>query len=151
MNARVMSMMESKFMTKLLSISKPEKINWDGLIKKVIHTVGVPLMAIGIFLAIWGGIASQIQTSLGQLPGPTKVWEQAVSLYDEHKEERVKEAAFYERQDKRNAAKLAKNPDAKVKVRSYTGKATFFDQIITSPGQLRAKEGREPPRKGPSV
>ena len=132
MNARVMSMMESKFMTKLLSISKPEKINWDGLIKKVIHTVGVPLMAIGIFLAIWGGIASQIQTSLGQLPGPTKVWEQAVSLYDEHKEERVKEAAFYERQDKRNAAKLAKNPDAKVKVRSYTGKATFFDQIITS-------------------
>ena len=132
MNARVMSMMESKFMTKLLSLSKPEKINWDGLIKKVIHTVGVPLMAIGIFLAIWGGIASQIQTSLGQLPGPTKVWEQAVSLYDEHKEERVKEAAFYERQDKRNAAKLAKNPDAKVKVRSYTGKATFFDQIITS-------------------
>ena len=132
MNARVMSMMESKFMIKLLSLSKPEKINWDGLIKKAVHTVGVPLIAIGIFLAIWGGIASQIQTSLGQLPGPTKVWEQAVSLYDEHKDERVKEEAFYERQDKRNAAKLAKNPDVKVKVRSYTGKATFFDQIITS-------------------
>ena len=132
MNARVMSMMESKFMIKLLSLSKPEKINWDGLIKKAVHTVGVPLIAIGIFLAIWSGIASQIQTSLGQLPGPTKVWEQAVSLYDEHKDERVKEEAFYERQDKRNAAKLAKNPDVKVKVRSYTGKATFFDQIITS-------------------
>lgn len=132
MNARVMSMMESKFMTKLLSLSKPEKINWDGLFKKLVHTVGIPLMAIGLFLAIWGGIASQVQTSLGQLPGPTKVWEQAVSLYGEHKEERTKEAAFYERQEKRNAAKLAKNPDATIKVRTYTGKATFFDQILTS-------------------
>ena len=42
------------------------------------------------------------------------------------------EVAFYERQEKRNAKKLAKNPDAVVKVRVYTGKATFFDQIRTS-------------------
>ena len=132
MNARVMSMIESKFMTKLLSLSKPKKIDLDGIFKKIVHKLGVPLIAIGIFLAIWGGLASQIQTSLGQLPGPTKVWEQTVSLYAEHKEERTKEAAFYQRQDKRNAAKLAKNPDAKVKIRSYTGKATFFDQIGTS-------------------
>jgi len=127
-----MSMMESKFMTKLLSLSRPEKINWDGLFKKLVHTVGIPLMAIGIFLAIWGAVASQVQTSLGQLPGPTKVWEQAVSLYGEHKEERTKEAAFYERQEKRNAAKLAKNPEAKVKIRDYTGKPTIIDQIGTS-------------------
>src|SRR5690606_34985967 len=39
---------------------------------------------------------------------------------------------FYERQDERNAKKLAKNPDAVVKTRSYTGKPTFFDQIFTS-------------------
>lgn len=132
MNVRVESMMESKFMTKLLSISKPEKINWDGLFTKMVHKFGVPLMAIGIFLAIWGGVASQIQTSLGQLPGPTKVWEQTVSLYQEHKDERIKEVAFYERQDKRNAAKLAANPDAEIKHRTYTGKATFIDQIWTS-------------------
>jgi len=37
-----------------------------------------------------------------------------------------------QRQEKRNAAKLAKNPDAVVKIRPYTGKATFFDQILTS-------------------
>ena len=132
MNARVMSMIESKFMTKLLSLSKPKKINWDSFIKQSTHKLGIPLMAMGLFLAIWGGLASQVQTSLGQLPGPTKVWQQTVSLYAEHKEERTKEAAFYERQDKRNIAKLAKNPDAKVKVRAYTGKATFFDQIGTS-------------------
>ena len=132
MNARVESMMESKFRTKLLSISKPEKINWDGFFKKAVNKIGVPLMAIGIFLAIWGGVASQIQTSLGQVPGPTQVWQQIIALYEEHKEERSKEVAFYERQEKRNAAKLVKNPDATTKIRSYTGKATFFDQILTS-------------------
>lgn len=132
MNARVMSMIESKFMTKLLSLSKPKKIKWDSFIKQSMHKLGIPLMAMGLFLAIWGGLASQVQTSLGQLPGPTKVWQQTVSLYAEHKEERTKEAAFHERQDKRNIAKLEKNPNAKVKVRAYTGKATFFDQIGTS-------------------
>jgi len=35
-------------------------------------------------------------------------------------------------EEKRNAAKLEKNPDAEIKIRSYTGNATFFDQIITS-------------------
>ena len=77
-----------------------------------------------------------MQTSLGVLPGPAKVWEQALALVDEHKAERKKETAFYERQEKRNAAKLAKNPDATIKIRPYTGKATFFDQILTSLGTV---------------
>lgn len=132
MNTRVMSMMESKIMNKLSSLSKPHEINWGGLLKQAVHNLGIPLLAVGIFLAVWGALASQIQTSLGQVPGPSKVWEQTVTLYGEHREERSKEIAFYERQEKRNATKLAKNPDAKVKVRSYTGKPTFFDQIITS-------------------
>ncbi len=111
---------------------KIKKINWAEQARLVITRLAVPLVAIGIFLALWGAIASQIETSLGQLPGPAKVWEQTVGLFDEHKEERQKEAAFYERQEKRNAAKLAKNPDAEVKLRPYTGKPTFFDQILTS-------------------
>ena len=111
---------------------KLKKINWHEQLRLVVTKLGVPLVAIGIFLALWGGIASQIETSLGQLPGPIKVWQQTVALFDEHKEERLKEQAFYERQEKRNAAKLAKNPDAEVKMRPYTGKPTFFDQILTS-------------------
>ena len=107
-------------------------INWSEQFRLMLVKLGVPLVAIGMFLALWGGIASQIQTSLGQLPGPAKVWEQSVALFDEHKEERLKEQAFYERQEKRNAAKLAKNPEAKIKTRPYTGKPTFFDQILTS-------------------
>ncbi len=42
------------------------------------------------------------------------------------------EAAFYERQEKRNAARLAKDPNATVKWRQYTGKPTYLDQIVTS-------------------
>ena len=109
-----------------------KEFNWSTFVKDTSLKLAIPGLAIIIFLALWGSIASQIQTSLGQLPGPAKVWEQTMTLYDEHKVEREKEVAFYERQDKRNAKKLAKDPDAKIKVRPYTGKATFFDQIITS-------------------
>lgn len=91
-----------------------------------------PLIAIALFLGLWGMSASKVQTSLGQLPGPTAVFEQASNLVDEHLAAREKEVSFYERQEKRNAAKLEKDPDAVVKIRSYTGKATFFDQILTS-------------------
>lgn len=133
MNARVESIMESISWKRLLpSGFKFRDINWNEQFSILINKLGVPLVAIGLFLVLWAGIASQIQTSLGQLPGPAKVWEQTVVLFDEHKEERQKELAFYERQDKRNAAKLAKNPDAVIKTRPYTGKPTFFDQILTS-------------------
>lgn len=94
--------------------------------------VGLPMIALLIFLGAWSGVASQINTSLGQLPGPVDVWDQAMTLVDEHKEERAKEAAFYERQEKRNAKKLEKDPNAEIKIRDYTGKETFLDQIFTS-------------------
>ena len=133
MSARAESIMSGFGWKRFLSTGlKLKDINWSEQFRLMVARLGVPLVAIGIFLFLWGGIASQIQTSLGQLPGPTKVWEQTVVLFDEHKEERLKEQAFYERQEQRNAAKLAKNPDAKIKTRPYTGKPTFFDQILTS-------------------
>jgi nitrate/nitrite transport system permease protein len=98
----------------------------------VFKTLGIPLVSVAIFLVLWAGVASQIKTSLGQVPGPVQVWQQTMTLYDEHVEERNKEVAFYERQEKRNAKKLQANPDAEVKIRPYTGKPTFFDQIFTS-------------------
>ena len=101
--------------------------NWLLDTNQMVKVLAVPLIAIVVFLVLWGSIASQIKTSLGQVPGPSKVWEQTLALYDEHVEERNKEEAFYERQEKRNAKKLAKDPQAKVKIRSYTGKPTFID------------------------
>jgi len=117
-------------MNRLLNLLARE--NTSGMAGRLMKSAGVSVAAFAIFLMLWSALAAQVQTSLGVLPGPAKVWEQAVSLVDEHKAEREKEAAFMARQEKRNAEKLAKNPDAKVKTRPYTGKATFFDQILTS-------------------
>jgi nitrate/nitrite transport system permease protein len=119
-----------KWLDRFLGVLAKE--NASNTASQIIRTVGIPLLAVGIFLMLWSVLAAQVQTSLGVLPGPAKVWEQAMVLVDEHKVEREKEVAFYERQEKRNAAKLEKNPDAEVKIRPYTGKETFFDQILTS-------------------
>jgi len=108
------------------------KENTSNVASQVIKSFSIPLLAVGMFLMLWSVLAAQVETSLGVLPGPAKVWEQAMVLVDEHNVEREKEVAFYERQEKRNAEKLAKNPDASVKMRPYTGKETFFDQILTS-------------------
>ena len=104
----------------------------QGFIRGVVKTLALPLAGIVLFLILWQSVANNIVTSLGQFPGPVQVWEQSKNLVVEHQQERAKEAAFYDRQEQRNAKKLANNPDAEIKIRSYTGKATFFDQIITS-------------------
>ena len=94
--------------------------------------LGIPLIAIVLFLGIWAWLAPKVQTSLGALPGPVQVWHQAENLWTDHVAERDKERAFYERQNQRNKAILEKDPKAEVKVRPYTGKPTFIDQIFTS-------------------
>ena len=100
-----------------------------GELKRVLI---IPLLGIAAFLVAWGIMAPQVQTSLGAIPGPAQVWEQAVNLWDDHKREREKAAAFYERQDKRNAKLIADGKADKVKHRNYTGKPTYLDQIVTS-------------------
>ncbi|WP_203344278.1 ABC transporter permease [Vibrio fluvialis] len=92
----------------------------------------MPLIGILIFLMFWHLAARQVETSLGTLPGPVQTFAQFSNLVNEHFKEREKEQAFIERQEKRNAAKLAKDPNADVRIRPYTGKPTFFDQIGTS-------------------
>lgn len=99
---------------------------------KLSKSLLVPLIGLLAFLLVWEIGAKSIHTSLGAFPGPMAVYEQSVNLVKEHNHEREKEVAFYKRQEERNAKKLAKNPDAKIKVRPYTGKPTFFDQIGTS-------------------
>jgi nitrate/nitrite transport system permease protein len=61
-----------------------------------------------------------------------QVWVQAKNLWADHVAERAKEVAFYQRQDIRNAEMKAKDPAYEAKVRPYTGKPTYIDQIITS-------------------
>jgi nitrate/nitrite transport system permease protein len=96
------------------------------------RTLFVPVIAIMLFLGSWAWLAPKVQTSLGALPGPVAVWQQAQNLWNDHVAEREKEQAFYERQQKRNNEILARNPNAEVKIRPYTGKPTFIDQVLTS-------------------
>jgi len=118
-------------------MSMSQALNWKSVAPKLdvgnlIRSVGVPFIGIVLFLFFWQVGANQVDTSLGKFPGPSEVYLQAKNLVQEHQDARAKEAAFYKRQDERNAKKLAKDPNAKIKVRKYTGKETFFDQILTS-------------------
>jgi nitrate/nitrite transport system permease protein len=101
-------------------------------LRELWQQLGVPLAALLLFLAVWSGVAARIETSLGALPGPAAVWTAATTLVAEHDAERVRRAEFYARQEARNAEALAENPNADVRVRRYTGKPTYFDQILTS-------------------
>ena len=97
-------------------------------------TYGIVLPVLGFlcFILIWSMLAKTIDTSLGQFPGPSQVIEQASTLWDEHQAQQEKAEAFYQRQEERNAARVAKDPTYEPKIRPYTGAPTFFDQIWTS-------------------
>ena len=99
---------------------------------EVWRLLGVPLLAIAIFVTMWATLAPTVQTSLGAVPGPVQVWEQVGELRQDAIREGEREVAFYERQDARNAEAIAEgNPDA-LRDRIYTGKPTYYDQIWTS-------------------
>ncbi|RLW55803.1 MAG: nitrate ABC transporter permease [gamma proteobacterium symbiont of Stewartia floridana] len=105
-------------------------------VTQLIKQLLVPLIALVIFLGLWNVGAKHVETSLGVLPGPVKVWEQTQSLYQEHNAERAKADAFYERMqgriDKAVAAGQPEDRIERMRARKYTGKETFFDQILTS-------------------
>ena len=115
----------------LVKLAKGEDVARN--LKIILTAVAIPLAGILVFLTLWHAAASNIDTSLGKFPGPADVLAQSQTLLNEHQEERRKEAMFYERQEKRNAERLAANPDYEARIRPYTGKPTFFDQILTSP------------------
>ncbi|MEO8316023.1 MAG: ABC transporter permease [Pseudomonadota bacterium] len=96
------------------------------------RTLGVPVIAMLVFALLWAFFAARIHTSLGQIPGPAAVFHQAGVLWADHKAERQRESEFYERQEKRNAERLAADPKAEISKVRYTGRPTYIDQIFTS-------------------
>ncbi len=102
------------------------------VLQSFIKVISLPILGIVVFILLWSFGASKIDTSLGKFPGPQAVAEQVVNLVDEHQASRAKEAAFYERQEQRNADRIAKDPNYVPKTRAFTGKETFIDQIATS-------------------
>jgi len=106
--------------------------NPKAQMKEIWRLLGVPLLAIALFLGAWSVLAPKVQTSLGAIPGPAQVWDQVGVLYEDHVREMGKADAFYQRQDERNAKLVANGQADKVKTRDYTGKPTYPQQIWTS-------------------
>ncbi len=106
--------------------------NPRGQLKDIWRLALVPMLSIAAFLVMWGSLAPMVQTSLGAIPGPSQVWEQATLLHADAKAEVVKEAEFYEKQAAKNAELVAAGKADEVKTRVYTGKPTYYAQIWTS-------------------
>ncbi|MFK7965274.1 MAG: ABC transporter permease [Burkholderiaceae bacterium] len=116
---------------KLVTGDNP-RAQWAELQKLLL----IPLLGVSLFLGAWAMLAPKIETSLGAIPGPAQVWAQAVFLWEDHQNERLKEQAFMERQEKRNAKLAEQGREDRIKWRAYTGKPTYFDQIVTSLGTV---------------
>ncbi len=100
--------------------------------KDIWRLLGVPVLAILIFLFAWATLAPKVQTSLGTIPGPAQVWEQVGGLHSDYLRDKQREEDFYVRQDDRNAKLIADGRPDDVKNRTYTGSPTYYDQIFTS-------------------
>ncbi len=100
--------------------------------KRLGERLVIPVAAIAIFLGLWAMAAPRVDTSLGALPGPAQVAQQAGALWSDHVASRQRAAEFYERQRERNAAIRAADPGTEIRVRRYTGAPTYVDQIVTS-------------------
>lgn len=105
---------------------------WQGLAKAIL----LPVVGLLLFLAVWHWGAQQVDTSLGQFPGPVEVKQQWHNLLGEHRAENEREAAFYQRQEERNAKRLEQDPGAEIRWRDFNRRPTFFDQIFTSLGTV---------------
>ena len=127
---RVLSFVGLGFLKPIVAMTRGEDPR--AHLRQLWLDLGAPVLAIAAFLFIWSQVSSGIQTSLGQIPGPTAVWTQAKALWADHADQREKAAAFYERQEKRNAEKLAEDPNAEIRQVRYTGKPSYIDQIFTS-------------------
>ena len=104
-----------------------------GNLKAFARLVGIPLFAIALFLLAWAQLAPQrrdlarhaARTGAGLGAGRR-------SSTPTRSRDGEKRAAFYERQDARNAELVGDGRADDVKVRAYTGTPTFYDQIWTS-------------------
>ena len=101
-------------------------------LSKALELIAMPLLGLTIFLVMWSVAASRIDTSLGKFPGPSAVLMQAQGLVSEFRDEKGRERAFYERQEKRNAELILRDPQAKPSMRPYSGAPTYPEQIFTS-------------------
>lgn len=119
--------------TAILNLKKisPVKLSPQQLRDAVLGVL-IPVIGLLLFLLFWHIGSQHIHTSLGTFPGPKEVAQQWSGLVDEYRAENERERKFYKRQEQRNAAILAEDPTADIRVREFNGRPTFFDKILTS-------------------
>jgi nitrate/nitrite transport system permease protein len=127
---RVLALLGLVFLEPILRMACGEEPR--AQLKNLWRALGVPVLAMLLFVLLWSFTAARVHTSLGQIPGPVAVWAQVESLWADHKSERMREAQFYQRQDERNAARLSEDAAAVPSRVKYTGRPTYIDQILTS-------------------
>ena len=104
--------------------------NPKAQISEIWKLLGVPILAIAAFLMLWASLAPQVQTSLGAIPGPAQVWEQAVNLHEDAAAKAESRAEFEAKVAQLNErrAEQGKEPIQ----RAYTGAPSYYAQIWTS-------------------
>ncbi|MDA7430448.1 ABC transporter permease [Primorskyibacter aestuariivivens] len=98
--------------------------------KEIWRLLAVPLLAIAAFLMLWGVLAPKVQTSLGAVPGPAQVWEEAVNLHEDAQAKAAKKADFEAKVAQLNEHLISQGREPKE--RAYTGAPTYYEQIWTS-------------------
>ncbi|MGR3500978.1 ABC transporter permease [Pseudaestuariivita sp.] len=104
--------------------------NPKAQVGEIWRLLGVPLLAIVLFLAAWGTLAPKVQTSLGAVPGPAQVWEQAVNLHEDAQRKAESREKFQAQVAKLNERRIS-NGQEPVE-RAYTGAPSYYQQIGTS-------------------
>ncbi|MEP1610496.1 MAG: ABC transporter permease [Roseobacter sp.] len=106
--------------------------NPKAQMKDLWRLAGVPLMAILVFLALWGTLAPKVQTSLGAVPGPSQVWSEMTNLHADAQAKSVKKEKFEAMVEKRNQKLIEAGRADDVKTVAYTGAPSYYTQIWTS-------------------
>jgi len=94
--------------------------------------LGVPLLSLCAFLLLWATLAPRVETSLGAVPGPAQVWQEAVNLNADARAKAAKRAKFEAMVEKRNEKLIAEGKADQVKDVAYTGAPSYYEQIWTS-------------------
>jgi len=106
--------------------------NPKAQMKEIWRLLVVPLLAIAAFLMLWATLAPQVQTSLGAVPGPAAVWDEAVNLHDDALAKAAKRDKFETMVAARNQKFIDAGEPEKVKEIAYTGAPSYYQQIWTS-------------------
>lgn len=101
-------------------------------IKEIWRLLFVPILAICAFLLMWATLAPQVQTSLGAVPGPAQVWDEAVNLHEAAEAKAAKREKFEAMVEQRNQKLIDAGRADEVKTVAYTGAPSFYEQIWTS-------------------